>query len=119
MATILAVDDNPNILEIICSVAEEMGHVVEAVGDAASFKRAFVRLKPEIAVLDIVMPGTDGIELITWLAETGAPPRVVITSGALGGYCELASDLARALMTSSVLTLPKPFRLSELRTVLQ
>lgn len=119
MSRLLVVDDNHDILNIVAEVAAQVGYGVEAVQDAKEFISAYTREKPDIVILDLVMPGMDGIELIRWMAEYGAPERVIITSGARGGeYCESAAALAHAFKVSSVATLPKPFRLAALREML-
>jgi CheY-like chemotaxis protein len=120
LARILVVDDNNAILDIIRSVAQGMGNSVEVVNHASGFMTAFVKLKPDIVVIDVVMPDMDGIELIQWLADIGSHARIVITSGAQGGrYCEMAAKLAHASGAGRVTTLPKPFRTDELRSTLR
>lgn len=120
MARILVVDDDNEILNVIRTVAESAGHIVEVVNHGGRFMTAYVRTKPDIIVLDVVMPDVDGIELIRWLVDVGCTARIIITSGAHGGgYGEMAGSLARAAGVANVVTLPKPFHIRDLRSVLQ
>jgi len=115
MARILAVDDNRDILDLIRRAAEADGHQVETASTAAGFMVAYSRLDPEVVLLDVVMPGMDGIELIRWLVDIQSSARIIVMSGDLSGpYTEMAGALAKANGLQSVTLLPKPFRVKEL-----
>ena len=66
---LLIVDDLPELGEIVGRVAGNMGYDVPVTTHAEEFKRDFDSFDPTTVILNIVMPDTDGIELIDWLIE--------------------------------------------------
>jgi signal transduction histidine kinase len=60
---IMLVDDNPNVLEGLRMLLELRGHEVHAVSDPAAALRLADGLAPDLAILDIGLPGMDGYEL--------------------------------------------------------
>lgn len=63
MATVLLVEDNRDVADMMALALELEGHDVHAAYDGASGLREAARLEPDIAVLDIGLPKLDGIEL--------------------------------------------------------
>lgn len=117
--SVLAVDDNGDILELIRRAAAGAGHQIEAVTTGAKFMDAFSRLKPEVVILDVFMPDMDGIELIRWLADVESTARLIIMSGdPMGPYGTFAAKLAEASGARKVAVLAKPFRMHELLTAI-
>ena len=78
---LLVIDDEADICEIIAEVAEYMGFDVKSVSEAEMFEEAFRDHQPDVVVLDLNMPGTDGIEWLRYLAEQDASVAVLIMSG--------------------------------------
>jgi CheY-like chemotaxis protein len=66
---VLVADDNPAMLETVVSLLAPDFEVVEAVSDGKAALEATVRLQPEIAVLDISMPGMNGIQAAERIKE--------------------------------------------------
>jgi len=60
---ILIIDDNQDILEILTDILEEEGHQVRTFREGENALNAALREPPELFLLDIKMPGMDGIEL--------------------------------------------------------
>jgi two-component system OmpR family response regulator len=82
MATVLVVDDEAHIREVIQYALEQEGHAVEL---ASQGEAAWVRLQKggvDLVVLDVVMPGVDGLTLCRRLRATpgGGPPIVFLSS---------------------------------------
>ncbi len=115
---LLAVDDDPGILAIIQRVAEEMGFAVETLSMSARFMTTYVRFKPDVITLDVMMPDLDGIEVIRWLSDIETPATVIILSGGSSIYVELGQKLAEARGTLRTSILNKPFTLGGLRGAL-
>src|SRR3712207_6750104 len=80
--TVLAADDHPVYLDgIVDALGRDAQVVVVAVcRDGASALEHIRRLRPDVAVLDLRMPGPRTAELITTLADEGLPTRVVVLS---------------------------------------
>jgi len=66
---VLVVVDDPEILEFVQEVSEQLGFEVSVASDSFEFKASYSAGIPDLIVMDIVMPGEDGIELMRYLAE--------------------------------------------------
>lgn len=120
MATkaLLSIDDDPQILEIIRSVALDLGFQAEMTVNAGKFMTAYSRLQPSVITVDICMPETDGIELLRWLGAVETNAKIIILSGADPSYSEMAQRLGQAGGCHNVSILRKPFRIADLRRAL-
>ena len=78
---ILVVDDDKMIRGFLRTAAEELGYEVTTASDTESFRRAFKSSDPDIVLLDLVIPGTDGIEMLKFLAAAHCKVPVVLMSG--------------------------------------
>ncbi len=94
------------------------GYRAVITGDAAVFKQAYHDLDPTIILLDMVMPETDGFELMQWLMEQGYTAKVVLITGFNARYAEMALTLGIDRGLSDVTSLPKPVPLTEFRAAL-
>ena len=64
MARILVADDDVDIRELVEFKLSTMGHDIVAVGDGAAAIDACMAQKPDLAVLDVMMPGVSGLDAI-------------------------------------------------------
>ena len=64
MARILVADDDVDIRELVEFKLSTMGHEIVAVGDGAAAIDACMAQKPDLAVLDVMMPGVSGLDAI-------------------------------------------------------
>ena len=115
---LLVVDDEPGFREFVVDVAVGLGFEAECAANGEEFKVLVDAAEPDVAVVDVVMPGIDGIELINWLAERPANLRLIMVSGFAPQYVDLAKKLGEAKGLRSVTTLHKPMHLSTLREAL-
>ena len=115
---LLVVDDDPEFGEFVRKVALQVTYQVEVVTDGNAFKRCHEKFKPTIVMLDIVMPGVNGIELVQWLAERKFTVHLIISSGYAPMHTELARNLLQDKGLRSVTSLPKPVTPAELRAAL-
>jgi DNA-binding NarL/FixJ family response regulator len=79
--TLLIVDDHAGFRASARALLEAEGFdVIGEAADGAQALRAVAELQPEIVLLDIQLPGLDGIEVAGQLAEGADPPAVVLVS---------------------------------------
>ena len=79
-ATITLVDDDKNILTSVSIALEAEGYKVAAHTDGQSALAAMTEQAPDLAVLDIKMPGLDGMELLNRLRRVSSVPVIFLTS---------------------------------------
>ena len=71
MANILVVDDEHGIRDLLSEILNDEGHAVELAENAAQARAARLRERPDLVLLDIWMPDTDGVTLLKEWASTG------------------------------------------------
>jgi CheY-like chemotaxis protein len=113
MLRVLIVDDDPDTAQSLCQLVRLWGHDARtaccgkaALAEAAAFA-------PQVALLDVVMPGMSGLELAERLRHAPAPPLLV----ALSGYA-WPCDHDAALRAGFDRFLAKPYDLDELRRLI-
>ena len=114
---ILVVDDDPKIVALVRTYLERERYPVIAAGDGLAALRAIEEQRPRLVVLDLMLPGLDGMSVIRRARAIGETPILVLSArGSTGdrilGLSEGADDY-----------LPKPFSPAELvarvRTILR
>jgi len=111
---ILLVDDEEIVHRTISPYLVDSGHQVESAHDAESALKMVEDNDYDLALVDIKMPGMDGLELLGLIQKERPEMAVVIISG--HGTMELA---IRALRLGADDFLPKPIKLLELDAVLE
>lgn len=82
MARILVVDDEVGIRELLSEILYDEGHTVELAENAAQARAARLRTRPDLVLLDIWMPDTDGVSLLKeWSAQGMLDMPVIMMSG--------------------------------------
>jgi two-component system alkaline phosphatase synthesis response regulator PhoP len=79
-AKILVVDDEQSILDLLTAYLRQEGYEVHAAMDGPGGLRAARALKPDLLVLDVMLPGMDGIELLTQLRRESDVYVIMLTS---------------------------------------
>ena len=112
-ARILVIDDNPHVVDILGSYLREEGYgVLGALTSDEGLKLAILS-RPELVLLDIALPGTDGIELLKRIRSINPTSRVIMVTG------NIDPALARrALELGALAYIDKPFDLAYLRRVI-
>jgi two-component system alkaline phosphatase synthesis response regulator PhoP len=77
---ILVVDDEQNILDLVSSYLRQEGYEVHTALDGPSGLRAARAFKPDLIVLDVMLPGMDGIELLTRLRRESDVYVILLTA---------------------------------------
>jgi len=80
MAKILVVDDEPSIVNLVSSYLKADGYEVYTAADGPSGLKAARVFKPDLIVLDIMLPGMDGIELLTRLRRESDVYVILLTA---------------------------------------
>jgi two-component system, NtrC family, nitrogen regulation response regulator NtrX len=113
-ARILVVDDEADIRDLVQEILSEEGYAVEGAANAAEARAACARQAPDLVLLDIWMPDTDGISLLReWQQSQALSAPVVMMSG--HGTVETAVEATRL---GAVDYVEKPLSLAKLlRTV--
>jgi DNA-binding NtrC family response regulator len=78
MANILVVDDELGIRDLLWEILNDEGHSVEVAENAAQARAARLRERPDLVLLDIWMPDTDGVTLLKEWSSAGALTMPVI-----------------------------------------
>jgi two-component system CheB/CheR fusion protein len=78
---VLVVDDNVDAARSLAAVARALGHGVEVAHDGASALATHAKLRPDVVLLDLGMPGMDGFEVARRLRESDDEVLIVAISG--------------------------------------
>ncbi|MEL6766762.1 MAG: response regulator [Pseudomonadota bacterium] len=77
---ILVVDDDPEIRRLVAEFLVREGLEVEEAGDAAAMDAVLARRQPDLLVLDLMLPGEDGLSICRRLRATGGPAILMLTA---------------------------------------
>ncbi len=115
MAKILVVDDEMGIRELLSEILSDEGHSVSLAENAAEARRIRSEMRPDLVLLDIWMPDTDGISLLKeWSAGGLLNMPVVMMSG--HGTIDSAVEATRV---GAIDFLEKPIALQKLLTTVK
>jgi two-component system response regulator ResD len=79
-ARVLVVDDEPMVREVLARYLERDGFEVEAVADGELALRAFEARRPDLVLLDLMLPRVDGFEVFRRIRARGGSPVIMITA---------------------------------------
>jgi DNA-binding response OmpR family regulator len=77
---IVVVDDDPTVADVVGRYLVRDGHTVECVRDGHEALRRIAELRPDLVVLDLMLPGIDGLEVCRRLRERWPIPVVMLTA---------------------------------------
>ena len=78
--TILLIDDDPTLLELLSDHLQTAGYGVRTAGDGVRGLHAAAESRPDLVVLDVMMPGMDGWEVCRQLRERSSVPIIMLTA---------------------------------------
>ena len=110
MANILVVDDEHGIRDLLWEILNDEGHNVELAENAAQARAARLRERPDLVLLDIWMPDTDGVTLLKEWASSGALTMPVIM---MSGHATIETAV-EATKIGALAFLEKPVTLQKL-----
>jgi DNA-binding response OmpR family regulator len=107
-ARVLVVEDEPAIRDSVCTALAEAGYLVRVQADGTRLREVAGSFRPDLAILDIMLPGPDGLSLARLLRAGDDLPVLFLTArdaldDRLAGFAAGADDY-----------LVKPFALTEL-----
>lgn len=108
-ARVLVVEDEADLREAMAEYLTRNGLLVRTAGDAAAARAALAQQPADVVLLDLAMPGEDGLSLARWLRAEPAPPGIIMVTAA----ADLADRVA-GLEVGADDYLGKPFALREL-----
>lgn len=115
---LLMCDDEPNVGTFVRRIAEGLGFEMRFTDDAGEFGALYRVFRPHVVILDLIMPRTDGIELLRFLAEERSTAQILLMSGFEPHMRESAKLLGEAHFLNMAGIVPKPVRAAELRDLL-
>jgi DNA-binding response OmpR family regulator len=80
MATVLVVDDEPIVREVVVRYLAREGHRTLEAGDGNAARGLIERSRPDLVVLDLMLPGSDGLELCRWIRSHSELPVIMLTA---------------------------------------
>jgi len=80
MTTILVVDDEPIVRDVVARYLERDGFRAVTVGDGDEARALIEQETPALVVLDVMLPGTDGLALCRWIRARGDLPVIMLTA---------------------------------------
>jgi two-component system OmpR family response regulator len=77
---ILVVDDDPGIRDVVSEFLTRHGFAVETAADGREMERALARQRPDLVVLDLMLPGEDGLSICRRLARPDGPAVIMLSA---------------------------------------
>ncbi len=77
---VLVVEDDPTVSEVVVRYLERDGYVVRAVGDGTAALEEAAEHPPDLVILDLMLPGLDGLEVCRRLRQDARVPVVMLTA---------------------------------------
>jgi len=115
---LLILDDERTVAQTVAHIAERHGFVVRLSETPRDFFYDVARFAPTHIIIDLLMPGMDGVEVLRSLAAVSCRANIIMMSGMGAKVLESAqrAGIERGLRISGIL--PKPFKPAELRALL-
>jgi len=108
---VLVIDDEPAMHRLVQIILEVEGFQIVGMGDQDETRRSIASGKPDLIILDIMMPEVDGFEILRMLKgdqETRDIPVIVLT------VRNMEEDVRKAMALGADIYMTKPFQPSEL-----
>ena len=113
-ANVLVVDDSSLARRMLRRMLEDLGHTVEEAGDGASALERYFLKRPDIVMLDMVMTGMYGLDVLAKMRELNPEVRVIVASADIQ-----TSTRDKAREAGAAAFVNKPVNPKELATVME
>jgi two-component system, OmpR family, response regulator ResD len=80
VTTVLVVDDEPIVREVVVRYLEHEGYTTLEAGDGEHARILLEAHRPDLVVLDVMLPGIDGLELCRWIRAKSDLPVILLTA---------------------------------------
>jgi DNA-binding response OmpR family regulator len=80
METVLVVDDEPTIRDVVVQYLRREGYATLEASDGDAARELLEREWPNLVVLDLMLPGTDGLSLCRWIRDRSQLPVIMLTA---------------------------------------
>jgi DNA-binding response OmpR family regulator len=80
VSTVLVVDDEPSVRDVVIRYLEQAGYRTLEAADGDAARGLLERESPSLVVLDLMLPGMDGLSLCRWIRERSELPVIMITA---------------------------------------
>jgi DNA-binding response OmpR family regulator len=80
METVLVVDDEPTIRDVVVQYLRREGYATLEAEDGDAARELLERERPNLVVLDLMLPGTDGLALCRWIRDRSQLPVIMLTA---------------------------------------
>ena len=79
-STVLVVDDEPIVRDVVVRYLQQDGLATLEAGDGDDARALIETRRPDLVVLDVMLPGTDGLELCRWIRSSSDVPVILLTA---------------------------------------
>lgn len=111
---ILVVDDDKAISESLRSLLESHDYQVMTLASTVDFSATLESFQPDLLVLDLILPGADGVTVLAQLHDEAPHCRLILVSGASDRVLATAASAAQERGIQVLGALTKPFRMAQL-----
>jgi EAL domain-containing protein (putative c-di-GMP-specific phosphodiesterase class I) len=115
---LLAVDDERDFLELVAELAQGVGYQVLTADTAEGFRDLYMQHRPSLVLLDLQMPGMDGVEALRYLARQNTQTGIVLASGMDQRVLTSARQLGESLGLKMLGILQKPALVEDIEGLL-
>jgi two-component system OmpR family response regulator len=77
---ILVVDDDPGIRDVVSEFLSRHGYIVDTAADSREMDRSMIRCQPDLVVLDLMLPGEDGLSICRRISRPEGPAVIMLSA---------------------------------------